>query len=529
MRNIIKNPVIRGFSPDPSIVLVGEDFYLATSTFQWHPPVQIYHSRDLSNWRSIDNGLGDANVIKLQGVPDSGGIWAPSLSWNEGLFYLTYTVVVTAAPGRAFKDTHNYLITSNSISGPWSSPIHLNSSGFDPSLFHDTDGRKWFLNMLWDHRKTGLNRFQGIIMQEYDFKQKKLTGPVYPVLKKKTLIEGPNIYKLNGFYYLMVAEGGTGYDHSVSISRSRSIIGPYENDPQEYVLTSRFNSKNKLQKAGHGELLEVSKDNWIMVHLASRPMDPNRRCVLGRESCIQKVYWTDDGWLRLNNSTVEPNETVECNLPLHPWPSVPDVDDFNTTVLGLHWCSLRSPISFDWLQLNTKPGWLRIAGRESLFSLHNQSLIARRLTNFEIEVETRLNFNPVNILQSAGLIFYYDTSNHIYLRVTFDEIHGKVLGVVYTDNGNYIEDEKNSSAIIIKDWDRIFLRGVIKAGKLQFYASCDSHNWLTVHDPFDASILSDDYGNTGFKFTGTFCGMAVQDLSGQHLFAEFDYFLYREL
>ena len=519
---MIHNPVIKGFNPDPSILRVGGDYYLATSTFQWFPGVQIFHSRDLANWRLIDHGLKDQVRLNLLGVPDSGGVWAPSLSWDGGIFYLVYTIVRTAAPGRAFKDTHNYLITAGSIHGPWSEPVFLNSSGFDPSLFHDEDGRKWVVNMLWDHRRQGLDRFQGIVLQEYDPVARRLRGPITNIFRKPVLIEGPNIYKREGWYYLMVAEGGTGFEHAISLARSRSITGPYEPDPQPVILTSKGDASIELQKAGHGELVETQGGDWFLAHLASRPVGPDRRCILGRETSIQKVVWAADGWLRLESGGIRPSLEVPVSVPAHPWPPLPDRDDFDDDALSPDWASLRIPADPSWASLNERPGWLRLRGRESLFSLHEQSLVARRLQNFRVRVETRMDFRPACFLQSAGLICYYDTSGHYYLRVTCHEEMGRILGVVQTDMGVY--QELDDGVISVNGWGDIFLRAEIDHEKLQFFASENARNWLAVGPVLDMTKLSDDYGAGAFRFTGAFCGLCAQDLGGTRSHADFDYF-----
>src|SRR2546423_795797 len=178
----IQNPILKGFNPDPSIVRVGDDYYIATSTFEWFPGVQIHHSRDLVNWRLLTRPLSRASQLNMLGDPDSCGIWAPCLSHDAGLFYLIYTDVKRygrtsqpSAAGAALRDVHNYLVTSPTIDGDWSDPIYLNSSGFDPSLFHDDDGRKYLVNMLWDHR-PGYNRFGGIVLQEYSPAERRLIG-----------------------------------------------------------------------------------------------------------------------------------------------------------------------------------------------------------------------------------------------------------------------------------------------------------------------------------------------------------------
>lgn len=219
----IKNPILKGFNPDPSICKAEDNYYIATSTFEWFPGVQIHHSKDLVNWELIAHPLNRVSQLNILGTPDSGGIWAPCLSYSKGIFYLIYTIVNNNGH---IKDTHNYLVTSSDICGEWSEPVYLNSSGFDPSLFHDDDGKKWLINMKWDNR-IGKNNFAGHLLQEYDEKNKCLTGPVINIFKGTDLgcSEGPHIYKHNDYYYLMAAEGGTSYEHAVTLTRSKKNYG----------------------------------------------------------------------------------------------------------------------------------------------------------------------------------------------------------------------------------------------------------------------------------------------------------------
>ncbi|HUB27445.1 MAG TPA: glycoside hydrolase family 43 protein, partial [Tepidisphaeraceae bacterium] len=387
----IQNPILRGFYPDPSILRVGEDYYLANSTFEWFPGVPIHHSRDLIHWRLIGHALTRPSQLDLAGICDSGGIWAPSLSFDNGVYCLIYTIVRTRVG--PFKDVHNFLVTAPDIRGPWSERVYLNSRGFDPSLFHDDDGRKWLVQMQWDFRK-GHSRFAGIVLQEYSPGKKSLIGQVRTILSKPELIEGPNLYKRDGYYYLMLAEGGTGWNHGISMARARSVTGPYELDPQPQLLTSRRNPGLPLQKAGHGELVQTPSGEWYLAHLASRPVYPERRCILGRETCLQKVTWSDDGWLGLESGGTDPQTAVAApaGVQPHPWPAEPDRDDFNSTSLSSHWQSLRNPIDESWATLKARPGWLRLHGRESCFSLFEQSLLARRLRSFRCVAETCIEF-----------------------------------------------------------------------------------------------------------------------------------------
>lgn len=267
----ITNPVLRGFNPDASMLRVGEDYYIATSTFEWFPGVQIHHSKDMVHWRVISRPLHNSKMLDLRGIPSSGGIWAPALTYDNGTFYLMITTVV----GRrgVFKDLHNYLLTATNITGPWSEPLYLNSSGFDPYLFHDDDGTKWLLNMQWDFRK-GKNRFGGIVMQQFSPEAGKLVGPIQTIATGTSLgvTEGPVMFKRNGWYYLLLAEGGTGWNHAATLARARSIEGPYEYDPNYPLITTIDNPEHPLQKAGHAGLVETQHGQWYISYICARPL-----------------------------------------------------------------------------------------------------------------------------------------------------------------------------------------------------------------------------------------------------------------
>jgi xylan 1,4-beta-xylosidase len=538
----IQNPILPGFFPDPSICRVGDDYYIANSTFEWFPGVAIHHSRDLKNWHFIGHALTRRSQVDLRGVPDSGGVWAPSLSHANGHFWLIYTNLRNTGMGRPFKDLDIFLTTASDILGPWSDPIELNSVGFDPSLFHDTDGRKWLVNMIWDFRK-GHYRFAGIVIQEYDHKLRKLVGPMTKILEKKNILcEGPNLYRHDGWYYLMMAEGGTSWAHGISMARSKSILGPYELDPQLMLLTARGDVSLPLQKAGHGEIVETQSGEWYLAHLASRPLvtglppsasapdnsdlallHAGHRCVLGRETCLQKVEWLD-GWLRLATGGSKPQIEIPTPQKLMPcpWPEKPARDHFDEPKLDVCWSSLRTPPDESWFSLSERPGWLRLRGRDSQLSVFDQSLVTRRIRNFKFTAETCLEFSPDNYMQSAGLICYYDTRTHFYLRVTCNESRGRSLGLVLTDDGVY---DELGDEITVNNWRKFYLHVEVDSQKLHFSASPDGKNWQAVGPVLDASKLSDDYG-AGFHFTGAMVGVCAQDVSGGLKAADFDYFDY---
>ncbi|MBL9200909.1 MAG: glycoside hydrolase family 43 protein, partial [Opitutaceae bacterium] len=311
MRPMIRNPILPGFNPDPSIVRVGDDYYIATSTFEWFPGVQIHHSRDLVHWRLLSRPLTRPSQLNMLGDPDSCGVWAPCLTYADGLFWLIYTDVkrygrtsVGGASGASLRDFHNYLVTCPTIDGEWSDPVYLNSSGFDPSLFHDASGKKYLLNQLWDHR-PGKNRFNGIVLQEYSIKERKLIGERKNIFAGTPIwfTEGPHLYQRDGWYHLITAEGGTGWGHAVTMARSRSLFGPYELHPDTYVLTARHRPDAALQRTGHADLVETQNGEIYMVYLCGRPLPNRGRCTLGRETAIQKMSWGADGWLRTLDGT----------------------------------------------------------------------------------------------------------------------------------------------------------------------------------------------------------------------------------
>ena len=586
----ITNPILPGFNPDPSIVRAGDDYYIATSTFEWFPGVQIHHSRDLVHWQLVSHPLDRVSQLDMTGNPNSGGIWAPCLTYADHQFWLIYTNVKLLRG--AFKVTHNYLVTAPQVEGPWSEPVYLNSTGFDPSLFHDTDGRRWLVNMDWDWR-PGRHPFAGILLQEYDHEARRLVGPVRRIFKGTPLrvTEGPHLYRRGDYYYLLTAEGGTGHEHAVSMARSRSIEGPYEIDPQNPVLTAHGHPDAPLKKAGHGDIVETP-DGPYLVHLCSRPIGRGVRgndqgwSVLGRETGIQKATWTDDGWLRLAGGGNAPALTVPAprlpgagsnggeEAPEGPHadatsavygPQTPVrragrlvhvVDEFEADTLAIDWQSPRSPLGPDQLSLTDRPGYLRLYGEEPPRSQFRQSLVGRRQQAFRCVVQTELDFTPEDWNQLAGLICYYNTWNHHYLYITstagigndtsaqsepgapvaapgggaqagHGTTGGRVLGIL---SSAAMEESfpLAGKEITLPTSGPIHLRASIDYERLQFAWSSDGTTWHDAGPELDMTVISDEMGPGG-GFTGSFVGLCAQDLSGLRRPADFARFEYREL
>jgi xylan 1,4-beta-xylosidase len=533
---MIRNPILKGFNPDPSIVRVGDDYYIATSTFEWFPGVQIHHSRDLVHWRLLTRPLNRASQLDMLGDPDSCGVWAPCLTHADGLFWLIYTDVkrygrttVGGASGASLRDFHNYLVTCPTIDGEWSEPVYLNSSGFDPSLFHDDDGRKYLVNQLWDHR-PGRNRFAGIVLQEYSHSQRKLAGERRNIFPGTSIgfTEAPHLYKRNGWYYLITAEGGTGWGHAMTMARSRSLGGPYELHPDKYIITARDRPHAPLQRAGHGDLVDTPAGETYAVYLCGRPLPNRGRCVLGRETAIQKMAWGKDDWLRtLDGSGLPTLESPAPALPAAPVAAPAIREDFDGDRLPIDFQWLRSPFPDELFSLTARRGFLRLYGRETLGSLFRQSLVARRQQAHCYGASTAMEFEPAHFQQSAGLICYYNSAKFHYLHVSHDQEHGRHLRVMTCTPDSPQADA--FTAPIRLPAGRIELRVEVDQERLRFAYRLGGEAWNWLPELFDASILSDEATTPGApNFTGAFVGMACQDMSGTAHPADFDWFEYRE-
>lgn len=526
---LVRNPILPGFNADPSILRVEDDYYIATSTFEWYPGVQIHHSKDLANWELVVRPLSRASQLDMRGNPDSCGVWAPCLTHDGEKFYLVYTDV--KRKDGSFKDTPNYIVTADRIEGPWSDPYYVNSSGFDPSLFHDDDGKKWFVNMLQDHRRRP-RAFAGIRLQEWDHAAGKLVGPCKTIFfgTDLDLVEGPHLYKRNGWYYLLTAEGGTAYKHACTLARSRDIWGPYELHPQKHILTSKDAPDAALQRAGHGDIVETKDGKTYLVHLTGRPLMPQRRCVLGRECAIQEAYWNDDDWLYVKNGPVP---SLDVELPAARDDTTYWAEkrySFNKTD-GLH-------KDFQWLRtpeperIFSVDNGLRLIGREAIGSWFEQALVARRQTHFAYDAETMVSFSPTDERQFAGLTAYYCRFNFFYLTVTADA-NGQRELLILTSEASWPDGNLKlplAEPVRIPQEGKIKMALSIRDDKLQFFYALEGDTDMKkIGAVYDASILSDECGGhqAHGSFTGAFVGMAASDLDGTEKVATFDHFVYK--
>jgi xylan 1,4-beta-xylosidase len=567
---LIQNPVLPGFSPDPSLIRVGDWFYLANSSFEWYPVVPIHRSRDLVEWEYAGSFSGPEALLDLRGLQDSGAVWAPSLSWSDDHFWLVFTVV--RGFGGPHKDMDTYISRASDVAGPWSAPARVTTTGFDPSIFHH-DGRHWLLNMEWDHRPTGRGGFAGINLQELTADGTATIGDPKIIHRRPVLIEGPNLYSFADRFYLMLAEGGTGQNHGIAMMRAADLFGPYEEDPSGPVLTTRDDPSHELQKAGHGEIAVDAEGQMFLAHLASRwsEQDGKQYSMLGRETCIQRINLTADGWLRLEQGGWSPALTVEgpatapdggapdggaptsgatdggaptSGAPTDTPDSAQPVSGFGgfggfggfaedgKLTVGWPWSTLRHPADASWASLSERPGWLRLRGRHSTDSLFEQSLVARRVTSTSLSAAVTLEAQPANFTQSAGLVFYYNTASYCYLRTTVREIGGELTPgdapteqVVEIFEKDPLTGLRSHGSAVVEPGKAIRLQGDLNGSRLQFSWSQAGRPLEPIGPPLDALQLSDDHG-PALRFTGSFVGVAAQDLRDRSFVADFTDFSY---
>lgn len=518
----VRNPIPGGWCSDPSILRVGNDYYIAASTFEWMPGVSLYHSQDMIHWERLPGALQDDETVNMEGMDPSCGIWAPNLTYSDGLFYLAYTIVYSSA--HRYKDPRNFLITAQDVRGPWSKPIPLHGVGFDPSIFHDDDGKKYVVSQTMEHR-TSLKRFRGVTVQEYDPALQRVVGKAQLVFEgtDRGVTEGPNILKKDGWYYITAAEGGTEFGHCVTMARSRCLWGPYEVDPQNPMLSST-GTDCELQRAGHGQFVTDPEGNWYMAHLCSRPLE-GKWSILGREAAIQNIDWPENGWPRIHGETgtAAPKLYYEApNAPAVAYPPVPERTYFAQGIPP-QWMSLRRNWANCGIDLTARGGWLRVHGGNSLCSHYHQHLLARAVSASKCTCAMRMAFSAETPYQMAGLFFLYNADNWYYLCKTVDEDEHPVLAIFSCDNsaahGHGVYPLPECGA-------EIELSAQVDGGDLRFAYALPGEASQPIGPTLDMRKLSDEavHGN---GFTAAMVGFGCQDLRGEAAYADVQWFDYR--
>jgi xylan 1,4-beta-xylosidase len=503
-QSVYQNPILPGFHPDPSICRVGSDYYLVTSSFEYFPGVPIFHSRDLIHWKHIGHCLTRPSQLPLQKAGSSRGIFAPTLRYHSG----TYFMVTTNVSGGG-----NFYVTANDPAGKWSEPVWLQekSGGIDPSFFFDDDGKVYFT-------RQGNGERGGVFQCEYDLNNKKLldvpkmiwagTGGIWP--------EGPHLYKIDKTYYLMIAEGGTSYGHMETIARSPSPWGPFEPCPHNPILTHKNRPGHPIQATGHADLVQAKDKSWWLVFLGVRPHGGNFHH-LGRETFLAPVTWDNDGWPVVNeNGTVELNMSAPL-ISSYPWKADPTRDDFNSGALNLCWNFLRNPDEGNWT-LSDRSGWMRVKG--TLISLDDEdtpAFVGRRQEHFKCKVSTLMEFNPREEGQEAGLVVRANEKYHYDLVVSKEKGKRQIIFRTRVNGESKIKNQK-----VLED-GLVTLCVEAKEDQYEFFYSPPDKPLQSLGTAPTKELSTEVAGG----FTGVYFGMyATHTSSGPMPPADFDWFEY---
>lgn len=507
------NPVLKGFYPDPSIARVGDDFYMAHSTFQYFPAVVLTHSRDLVHWKTVGHAIARTEDLDLSDLEDSHGIWAPDLSYHEGRFVLYATLRLNnPVEGADTPRRRQLLTTAPAITGPWTAPVFLEIDDIDPSLFIDTDGSRYLVIA------------PGVTLIPLNPEGTAPTGPsevIWPGTGLKAP-EGPRLFRKDGWYYVMLAEGGTEWGHCVTVARSPNLRGPYEACPHNPILT-QSDPRAPIQRAGHGQLVQTPAGDWWMVYLCGRPNE-GPFTTLGRETALDPVEWVE-GWPVVNGGRGPSLVQKVPALPETPWED-PGFDGFDKPHLGELWQFVRNPDPAGW-SLTERPGCLRLrTGRVPLSTLGAQNLALRREQDHHYTATTRLDFSPRAHRAQAGLVCYYDRANHITLAVVGGDV--TVFRLTEVRDGRVrliaeapLSEERSAPSPVVQ------LRVEVAGQKRTFLVRPDGGRWQTLGLVGDASFLSDEGVVSGKHHTGTLVGVyANAGGSTSWTPADFDWFDY---
>jgi xylan 1,4-beta-xylosidase len=392
-----ENPVIRGVNPDPSACRVGEDFYLVTSSMHFYPGVPVYHSRDLVNWRLIGHALTRRSHFCLDRNKGRPMIFAATLRHHEGIFY----VITTDVNGGG-----NFYVTASDPAGPWSDPVFVDRPMFDPSFLFDDDGKVYYT-------RRGDFKDKDIVQAEIDIRTGRLLTSLRSISKGLVSddTEGPHLYKVDGWYYLSMGEGGSRFLHMQTVGRSRSPWGPFEACPHNPFIAQHNAWWHSVKCLGHADFVESQDGRWWVVFLGTRHAHYNHFSVIGRETFLAPVEWVD-GW-----PVVRPEHQRQLNvevrtLPLHPWPISPERDEFQVKSPALEWTVLAYP-ERELSSLSERPGYLRLRGQsDSPAESKQAAFIGRRQEEMNCSASAALDFEPLGENEEAGLTVFQTRSHH---------------------------------------------------------------------------------------------------------------------
>ena len=526
MNTKIINPILPGFFPDPSICEANGAYYLVNSSFSYFPGLPIFKSTDCCNWEQIGNIIHRESQLDFIGQGVSRGLFAPTIRYHNGRFYCICTQVDRIG---------NFFVYADNPEGPWSDPIVIpGAEGIDPSLFFDDDGKVWYTGTRPAPEGVKWNGNWEIWIQQLDIETGKLLGEPKGIwrgaLKQCIWPEGPHIYKIDGTYFLMHAEGGTGPDHAVCIAKCDTIDGEWVGKPANPILTHRHLGMGAgVVYVGHADLFKDTNGRWWMVCLASRPYGKvgEKCCNMGRETFLVPVKW-ENGWPLVSWQTglVENAYTIEGNVAKRENSDTdavifPEKDDFDCDKLADYWISLRSR-NPKLVTLSENKGNLRLYASGNICGTEETSFVAQRQTAFSYESYTKMNANLKSNGDGAGLCCFQCENFNYKLQLTLKD--GKYFVQLLKNDGS----EKLDSVIAEKqvDSNQIVLGVVANKQKLQFVFGADKSNLQVLASDIDATILSVEKAG---GFVGTIIGMYAQSENGNESYADFDWFEYKNL
>lgn len=531
------NPILRGAHPDPSICRVGDDFYLVNSTFGHFPGLCINHSKDLVNWELIGYGLDRIDQSAKVGfhiMGQNGGIHAPTIRYYNGTFYII-TTSMFKDPSEKLQGNCNFIITAKDPAGPWSDPhIIPGAGGIDPDLFFDDNGKVWYIGTCdpSDVYAPGIGSIYG---QEIDLNKWKLVGERYRLWNGACggfCAEGPHMYKKNGVYYLMIAEGGTGFEHSEVIAASRNITGPFESNLRNPIITSRHLSKNNwVNSSGHADLVELADGRWYMVLLGMRNEDPEGRSNMGRETHLVPVIWEEDGrhWLkdRFWWPVCAPETGRVERVTATPFKGVQQEyndafsDNFDSKKLNLEWNFIRAPYEYPY-SLTARNGYLRLYAKPEVIKvggIFSWMGILQKETEFEYSVS--MNFNPKKEGVEAGISLVQLDNNYINMTIRKENGKAKLVLTIARRSRN-TDTEVFASRVLDNYKGQIIFKVVSNNNEYNYYYSVDNGN------TFEHFTTTPDNLILCYSYSGARLGVyATSNGNPTKEYADFDWVSYK--
>ena len=538
------NPILPGGHPDPSICRAGDDYYIVNSTFEYFPGLPIHHSKDLVNWELIGYALNREEqcngAVNLVDVQQNGGIHAPTIRYHNGTFYIIVTNVYSPQDKSKPVDMVNFIITATNPAGPWSMPhVIKGAPGIDPDIFFDDDGKVYYVGTR-DTAQLNDNGIGEIWVQQLDLQEWKLIGDRKGVWRGACggcCVEGPHMYKKNGNYYLMVAEGGTSYNHAVMIAAGDKISGPFESNPRNPILTSRnLSNNNWVHSTGHADLVELQDGRWYMVALGIRS-DKDGSSNMGRETYLMPVIWETAiaRWKEVRKGVWEPVEyfwpvvapetgKVErfTKLPFADKPqfySDAFTDNFDAAKLNVEWNFRRVPKPGTF-SLDANKGYLRLYLKPDTFQLRRQySLMGIRQKESDFEYSAKMTFTPQKEKAEAGISIFQEDDN--YINFTMEKMKGenslKLLVKGRDKDPGLIKQETITSYK-----GEIVFKLISKNNKYQYLYSLDAGVSFTLFaETVDNLVICKGYIGTNIGVYATSNGSTTNE------YADFDWVQYK--